>query len=87
MSGTAPLTVVTSSVTRAPHARMATGRLAQAREELDQLLGEDSPAVPTRGEAYLVGAGPGDPDLLTSRALRLMQRADVDTVVAWRWDV
>ncbi len=63
--------------------KVLAGDVAGAEVMLERLLRDQHSIV--RGEVYLVGAGPGDPDLLTFRALRLMQKADVvlyDNLVA-----
>ncbi|MGB0732828.1 MAG: siroheme synthase CysG [Pontibacterium sp.] len=52
------------------------GRDSEAEALLEDKL-SNSPTGAYQGEVYLVGGGPGDPELLTFKALRLMQQADI----------
>jgi uroporphyrin-III C-methyltransferase/precorrin-2 dehydrogenase/sirohydrochlorin ferrochelatase len=53
------------------------GRESDARQWLQDRFDAEASGSTLVGDVSLVGAGPGDPDLLTFKALRLMQQADV----------
>jgi len=56
---------------------IASGKEDDAKAELESTMIEINNDEKAKGEVFLIGAGPGDPGLLTLRALQLMQEADV----------
>jgi uroporphyrin-III C-methyltransferase / precorrin-2 dehydrogenase / sirohydrochlorin ferrochelatase len=56
---------------------LAGDEIAARRELIRMLDGARNPRFPARGMVHIVGSGPGDPDLLTLKAHRLLHGADV----------
>jgi uroporphyrin-III C-methyltransferase / precorrin-2 dehydrogenase / sirohydrochlorin ferrochelatase len=57
--------------------RLLAGDAIGADESMRAQLAQAATGQPRQGEVYLIGVGPGDPDLLTLRAQQLLQQADV----------
>ena len=66
-----PVAAAVLSGDEASGERLTAGELARAGAAADR------GRPPRRGRASLIGAGPGDPELLTLKALRVLKRADV----------
>ncbi|MES2674116.1 MAG: siroheme synthase CysG [Pseudomonadota bacterium] len=64
-------------ILQGPAAELALNGQQEAAEKIIEKEIAQTDESLTQGEVYLVGGGPGDPELLTLRALRLMQQADV----------
>lgn len=65
------------NVLQGPIAEAIYSGKGQRARDLFQSALADPGEFNLRGEVYLIGAGPGDPDLLTLKAFRLLQKADV----------
>lgn len=63
-------------LTGAPADAILSGDEGQGRRMIGELLAATSP-IPPAGRVILVGAGPGDPELLTLKAVRALKSADV----------
>ncbi|MEL6862626.1 MAG: siroheme synthase CysG, partial [Pseudomonadota bacterium] len=53
------------------------GRFDEARDAMEALLQDVASPANQVGTVHIVGAGPGDPELLTLKAFRLIQNADI----------
>ncbi len=53
------------------------GQMDNARQSIGEALDSWDEQAQSKGSVFLIGAGPGDPELLTLRGQRLLQRADV----------